>query len=396
MAIPLKSERWMCTLALPVLALCLGGAATEPGEACRAKSYQDKIPCYKQTLEQLITTRGTEQALDTLQQLASVDPDVRHYSHPYTHHVGKFTFAHYKDAATAFSHCKDTFWSGCYHGVLEGYVSQFPDLQPKDIAGVCGGVHDPHRPIFIKFQCVHGLGHGLTMHFAHDMFKALTYCDALPTAWDRESCYGGAFMENVIWYQTGPHHEDHGDHHAHGGHATQTKLLDPNDPHYPCNTVGAQYQRSCYMMQTSAMLTFNNYDFAKTFVECERAAAELIVTCVRSLGRDVSGYTLTNAERVRTLCLLGQPNRVGACYYGAAKDFGFTHASPQRSIALCKVVDGPYKTDCYTAVQEFLVDFHADQAKRDLECRTADEAYQSLCRGTPRAAANKQKQKMRN
>ena len=367
-----------------VLLLCLTGTAGATGEECRSKSYQEKIPCYKQILERIITSDGTERALDTLQELSSVDPDVRHYSHPYTHHIGKFSFARYKDAATAFSHCKDTFWSGCYHGVLEGYVSQFPNLTPSDIASVCAGVKDPQRPIFMKFQCVHGLGHGLTMHFQHDLFKALTFCDALPTGWDQESCYGGAFMENVIWFQTGPHpdHEGHGEH---AGHETGAKLLDPNDLHYPCDAVEKRYQRSCYMMQTSAMLTFNGYDFAATFKECEKAPADLVDTCVRSLGRDASGYTLTNPERVRTLCLLGPPRLIGQCFRGAVKDFGFTHASPQRSIALCRAVDGPYKADCYSAVQEFLVAFHADQAKRDQECKTADEAYQSICRGVPRA-----------
>jgi hypothetical protein len=369
---------------LSVVTLGFARAAGAAGEECRTKSYQEKISCYKQMFERIIQTQGTEQALDTLQQLAAADPEVRHYSHPYTHHIGKFTFTHYKEASTAFAHCKDTFWSGCYHGVLEGYVSQFPNLQPKDIASVCSGVKDPHRPIFMKFQCVHGLGHGLTMHFQHDLFTSLIYCDALPTMWDRESCYGGAFMENVIWFQTQPHPDDSG-HDAHAGHGGQAKLLDPHDPHYPCNAVDRQYKRSCYMMQTSAMLTFNGYDFAGTFRECEKAPADLIETCVRSLGRDVSGYTLTNAERVRTLCLLGPPHLIGQCFRGAVKDFGFTHASPQRSIALCRVVDGPYKADCYAAVREFLVDFHADQAKRDLECKTADTAYQSLCRGVPQA-----------
>jgi len=374
-------RRWALALALSVLVACFNSEAGAAGDECRTKSYQDKIPCYKQLFERIIRTQGTEKALDTLQELAAADPDVRHYSHPYTHHIGKFTFTHYKDAATAFAHCKDTFWSGCYHGVLEGYVSQFPNLAPKDIASVCSGVKDPHRPVFMKFQCVHGLGHGLTMHFQHDLFKSLRYCDALPTMWDQESCYGGTFMENVIWFQTGPH----ADHDGHAEHAGEAKLLDAGDPHYPCNAVEKRYQRSCYMMQTSAMLTFNGYDFARTFKECENAPTDLIETCVRSLGRDISGYTLTNAERVRTLCLLGQPHLIGQCFRGAVKDFGFTHASPQRSIALCRIVDGPYKADCYAAVQEFLVDFHADQAKRDQECRTADEAYRSICRGLPTA-----------
>lgn len=378
------SPRRIGTLALLASIVCTGAWARATGEECRTKSYQDKIPCYQQALERIIQTEGTEQALDALQRLSSLDPDVRHYAHPYTHHVGKFSFAYYKDAATAFAHCKDTFWSGCYHGVLEGYVSQFPNLTPQDIVSVCGGVKDPDRPIFMKFQCVHGLGHGLTMHFHHDLFTALRFCDALPTMWDRESCYGGAFMENVIWYQTGTRGE-HGGHEAHAGHDGPAKLLDPSDPHYPCNAVEPRYQRACYMMQTSAMLTFNGYDFVKTFKECERAPADLIETCARSLGRDISGYTLTNAERVRTLCLFGPPHLIGQCFRGAVKDFGFTHASAQRPIALCRIVDGPYKADCYSAVQEFLVDFHADQAKRDQECQTAEEAYRSICRGAPRA-----------
>jgi hypothetical protein len=260
------------------------------------------------------------------------------------------------------------------------YVSQFPDVQPTDITSLCSDVKDRHRPIFIKFQCVHGLGHGLTMHFQHDLATALRFCDARPTQWDQESCYGGAFMENVIWYQPQPHptHRDL------AGPVGGTKLLDPGDPHYPGHVMETRYQRACYMMHTSAMLLFNGYDFAQTFKEFERAPADLIETCVRSLGRDISGSTLTDAERVRTLCRLGPPRLVGQCFRGAAKDFGFTHADPQRSIALCRIVDGPYQADCYTAVQEFLVDFHAEQAARDQECRTADEAYRSICRGVPR------------
>jgi len=41
----------------------------------------------------------------------------------------------------------------------------------------------------------------LTINFQHDVLKSLAFCDALPTDWDRESCYGGVFMEMIVGFQ---------------------------------------------------------------------------------------------------------------------------------------------------------------------------------------------------
>jgi len=350
----------------------LAGAA---GEECRTQSYQDKIPCYKQVFERIIQTQGTEQALDTLQQLASVDPDVRRESHPYAHHIGRFTASHYRDVTLAFTHCKDTFASGCYHGVLEGYLSAFTQLEPSHVSSVCSGKMDPQRSVFLKFLCVHGLGHGLTMYFHHDLFKALTFCDALPTARDQEICYAGVFMENIVTFIGRDH----------AAHSTHAAYLDPHNLLYPCTVVDRRYQQACYLMQSSAILPLTNYDFPRAFRECDKAPPDLIATCYQSMGRDASGFALTNPEKTRTLCLMGRQDYIGQCFSGAAKDAIYVHADPQRGIALCRIADGPYKADCYTGVRDFLVDFYADQKKQDQACRMVEEAYQSICRGMPRA-----------
>jgi hypothetical protein len=359
---------------LPLLLLCLGVMAGAAGEECRTKSYQGKFSCYKQTLERIVQTHGTEQALDTLHQLASVDPDVRQQSHPYAHHIGRFSYSHYRDVTIAFAHCKDTFASGCYHGVLEGYLSAFTKLEPLHISSICSGKMDPQRAVFLKFLCVHGLGHGLTMYFQHDIFKALTFCDALPVARDQEICYAGVFMENIVAFTT---------RREHGMHSTHTTYLDPRNPLYPCTVVERRYQQACYLMQSSAILALNNFDFTQAFPECDKAPVDLIATCYQSMGRDVSGFSLTHPEKTRTLCLLARQDYIGQCFSGAAKDAIYVHADPQRGIALCRVADEPYKADCYTGVREFLVDFLADQTKLDQACRTADEAYQSICAGHP-------------
>ena len=86
-------------------------------------------------------------------------------------------------------------------------------------------------------------------------------------------------------------------------------------------------------MQTSAVLTFLNYDFAQAFVQCARVEGEHQTTCYRSLGRDISGYTLRDAARVNELCRLGQGDQIQQCFIGAVKDFILTDANPDPGLA---------------------------------------------------------------
>ncbi len=145
--------------------------------ACASKP--DSFTCYKQAFEKIVSQIDTQQALAVLEQVAARDRSVLSRAHDYAHAIGKFSFGHYKDAPKAFSLCKDLFASGCYHGVLEGYLSSTPQVAPEDIATLCGTEVQTKQTEFVRFQCLHGLGHGLTMHFEHDILKALEYCDFL-------------------------------------------------------------------------------------------------------------------------------------------------------------------------------------------------------------------------
>jgi hypothetical protein len=354
------------------------------GEHCWLKAYDERVGCYERVLDDIIRHQGTRQALATLQQSVENDPVARIQSHPLAHQIGRLSYAHYNNMAQAFLRCTDAFNSGCYHGVLEAHLSGIPHLAPRDVAEVCRGVKDPLRPAFTQFLCLHGLGHGLVMHFNNDMFKALTFCDGLTTIWDQENCYGGVFMQNIVAFKSlgDAGHDSHG---GHGGHAVTTeprKLLDPNDHLYPCTVVGEKYRRACYLMQSSAMLALNGQNFAKTFTLCQKAPEQYLITCIQSVGRDISGVTLTNPEATKAICFLAPSHLVGECLKGAVKDFIGTHANPQRGIALCRVVDDANKEDCYKGVGTYLMDFYPDREKRNEACRSAEPGYQAACRGT--------------
>jgi hypothetical protein len=179
---------------LVALAWCFALVATPrglpaaPAEDCGKTAPEGRASCYEKTLDKVLA----EATLYALERYTKDDPVALREAHPLVHHIGRRSFAFYKDARIAMSHCKDTFWSGCYHGVLEGYFGSLPEIEPRHVVPLCEDAGNTKRSLFEKYNCVHGLGHGLTINFQHDVLKSLAFCDALPTDWDCESCYGGA------------------------------------------------------------------------------------------------------------------------------------------------------------------------------------------------------------
>ncbi len=338
---------------------------TEIMAACTAEGVS-KLPCYTKRLQTLIETSGTEKALDVLEKLGALDSAIPPMGHPLAHDMGHFSLQHYGDAAVAFGHCRELYSSGCYHGVLEAYLSQEQNVSREGLSSLCERIGQG-RDLIIKFQCLHGLGHGLTMHF-HELPESLSYCDFLPTQWDQESCYAGVFMEHIVAVNNpNPHH-------------THTHELKAEDPHYPCSTVEQKYLSACYLMQSSAILMLNGYNFADAFKICDGAPANFISICYQSMGRDVSGNTQRNTESSIKLCLLGTKPYVGQCIRGVVKDFinAVSNASP--GIEFCKQVPDSYKWDCYNATGEMIYSLHSTVERKTADCQKAEPQYQVACR----------------
>ena len=199
--------------------------------------------------------------------------------------------------------------------MLEAYLETRPQLSSQEIADLCDVSITPDAADALRFQCLHGLGHGLTANSEHDIFRALRLCDALKDDWDRGSCYSGVFMENII-FATEQLADQNGDGHQHDHGVSHRAHLDPRDPLYPCNVVEERYKPECYVMQTSAILMFNGHNFDQALVECDRARRSYIHLCYQSIGRDVSSETYRDPEQSLRLCLRGQSGYVGYCLLG--------------------------------------------------------------------------------
>ena len=371
-----------------------GTAASALVERCGDLAGQEKIDCYQAALSGRLGALGVRPTMHTLDSLVVRDDDAARDAHVYAHHIGIEAYQLSPDVAETFSGCTESFSSGCYHGVIQAYFEDRGNPDAEVLEELCRPYKRADQSRWILFQCVHGMGHGLTMYHDHHLPKALEACDLLGDFWDRESCYGGAFMENVMG-ATSPHHpasvlaaetkdDSNGNEIGHASHDafdSAWKAIDPDDPHYPCSVMDARYHQQCYLMQTSVMLHHNGGDLQDASASCDGAPANMRPTCHQSLGRSVTAYT-KDPETAAGHCEAGSTEYRGWCYVGVVKAFVDWTARAESGLDFCHVIedDQDYKSMCYKGLGEEIATLVADHETRASLCAQAEESFVATCR----------------
>jgi hypothetical protein len=343
-------------------------------ERCRPKPKDQQQNCYLEGLERLMGEVGVGGAMTTLKALAANDPRVDRAGHVYAHGVGIKAYLRFQDVPATFGQCPTDFSSGCGHGVIQAYLQSQEGLDSAAVNTLCAAYRRPDVSQWQLFQCVHGTGHGLVMMYGGDLPAALVTCDQLRSGWDRDSCYGGAFMENIM-EATSPHHPASELAASHGGHHQQTfKAIDSTDLLYPCSVVAERYHRSCYEIQTAAIFKLVKGKIDKASAACDTAPEPMRPTCYASLGRDISARARRDPDRSRKYChQTGESNRPW-CYFGAAKALVDWEAKPTAGLALCERLGWKRGTAlCYRAVGEQVATLFPKFPDRESACRAAAE-----------------------
>ena len=310
---------------------------------------------------------GPKATIKHLHELASTYGDC----HQSAHEAGRFSYEVYGNKS--FQLCSAECHSGCYHGATEAYFKENGTAKlVKNLKTLCSSELNP----FFSHQCIHGVGHGLMAWTSYELFEALESCDLLPER--KDSCWTGAFMENIVGGLAKGDAEKSSDPDA---AAHFTKYLS-QDPLYPCNDpkLGEQYRGSCYFLQTSRMLQLFPGDFKKVAENCAKVPGTLQRTCFESMGRDVGGVHRGNYEAEFKACSYAPKGtmRVG-CLIGAVQDSFWDSSGQDEAIGFCKALtDKEEKTSCYDILFVRAPDI---LAKNDLGafCKKAEAEYQSLC-----------------
>ena len=157
--------------------------------------------------------------------------------------------------------------------------------------------------------------------------------------------------------------------------------LSDTDPLYPCTVVEEHHRYTCYQMQTSAILTRNDGDFAEAARLCQTAPADMVRVCFTSLGRDANAWGRGDARRVVELCDASPEEQRPWCIVGAVKNVVDVTAQPRDGFAFCRILrSGGSKNSCYRAVGEHVTLLHVDTAERARVCAAAEYAYVNECR----------------
>lgn len=312
-------------------------------QECEGAASQ-QFSCLKTRFHDLVMKRSVKEAFDELKTMYNMNTFVQSSCHQLTHIIGRATAERYGDVPTAFSYGDSFCWSGHYHGVMEFVVAKLGlENLEKEMPNICKTVAEKSRYSFDHYNCVHGLGHGVMGVNSNELFVALKSCDALTDWWERESCYGGVFMENVM---------------VDFNNETTTKYLKPEDPMYPCNAVEEKYKQQCYLMQTSYALKVQGYNFKTVFADCDKVEEKFRNTCYQSLGRDASGNTVSNIQGTNERCVIGKDvQAVSNCVIGAVKDFISYHHDDSEARKLCDTFEPDIRDICLSTATEYYKTF---------------------------------------
>jgi hypothetical protein len=370
---------------------------------CAGKSGEASQTCYEDYFVKLARSDRVKVALGALATLASNHPEIQREGHGFTHVIGIRAWHEGADVASIFRSCNGLFQSGCYHGVIQAYLTEGGTVDSARAVQLCDTIAPNESDRWLRFQCVHGMGHGFEMAWNWELPHALKGCDWLKTSWDRSSCYGGVFMENAVASMPGAHH--HTAVHAlaaNGGDSSMPgmvmdgkvpsgspdptritfKMRDSSDALYPCSIVDTVYQYSCYQLQGGLILSRTRNDFGKAAAECDKAPTAGREQCYVSLGTNASGMTVQDTHQAIADCSHGDPAYQPFCFSGVVKNYIDVTARPEDGITFCQAVPpGANRSQCYTAVGEEISVLHSGDANaRAADCRKAGAQGESDCR----------------
>ena len=289
--------------------------------------------------------------------------------HQEAHIIGRVSYELY--GGEVFSEGTSLCHSGFYHGAMEAFLKEKGTVNlAKNMTALC----NTFATGFGKFECYHGVGHGVLAYEDYDLPKALLLCKDMPDTSAKSSCFGGAFMENIMVAN------------GQGASLEHTTVWVNNDPLFPCTYFEGDetIEGTCYAMQTSRMLMLYGNNFDRVRQECLKVRDQMRGVCFRSIGRDAAGVVLRDPTQIIHICKRNDVSDalVDQCIIGALNvivDFWGEKLDGQAN-EYCRVMPGEHKNICYATLAKRLPEVFPVKSDRDQRCQMFEQFYQYLCK----------------
>jgi len=324
--------------------------------------------CYFDLAADLSTNYETEDIIGALGKTENI-PQVFSQCHQLTHYLARNDFKESRSISDSYSTCTSVCWGGCYHGVMEQYFDE-KDIPlytsdsseiSEQVIHACGKQGDYDNPR-IFFECIHGIGHAMMFITDGDLPYSLLLCDSLEDRSQRETCYGGVFMESSSSSTSHP-----------------SKFIKEDDPMYPCNILDEHFLKTCYTYQSSHFARINNFNWTKVGILCSKVPKQYQQGCFEVIGSNQIGSYINPKKFLETCNIFGNKDYRQSCYYGILSGLaGRYKEEPQRIIDFCNLVSEDEKPFCFNTMGRMMRQWSNNPNNFQSVCNSLEE-HSDIC-----------------
>ncbi|HSW99418.1 MAG TPA: hypothetical protein VLH38_00090 [Patescibacteria group bacterium] len=325
----------LCLLGIGYIHLRNTGSAREPTTVPSLTAI--RFSTESTHLEALLKQQGIKAAFSYASDNIAKDPSFAKSCHPLLHELGNVAYTYFGDYATAIQYQNELCNSGYTHGVVEAYFLKAPDVA-QAMTQACGAKEEQS---FAKWQCFHGIGHGVMLTNNKQLAPSIRLCETLTSNFSTEACVNGIFMEHFIVQ-------------SHGGDLPTTNPTSLRD----CMDQKTTYRKTCYLYASTAYLAFHSGRYGDAIQWCGGADKNDVTTCVLGVGSAAMKDNITNPSNVQQICLQAPKAYQAYCASGAVSMYTHYTASASAATSLCKKEFSRYRAICEATVTDRMKELH--------------------------------------
>ena len=337
-----------------------------------SKSYAEQIMVYcddgkehcpMMSLDVLDKTASRQEVLNTFSDLNLLYDERDLSCHHAGHHLGSWLYNYTKDLKEALNYATLFCGGSNYHGIFQSYFELEHRVQNVDnyqinVEQLCATEQENINWMHER-DCIHGIGHGLTILYNYDTTAAVSHCNEFMLQWAQSACSRGVFMENNDHFiQTGK-----GD-------------FDKNEIYSPCDKTVEKFTAQCYFYHPMYLLERNNYSYNDTYDQCDNISPDKYVKyCYEGIGRTLQYVGYTNPQKAISNCYQGKEAAYhDDCLTGTIKTMLKQDAKTSSAFKLCSISDRDFKSECYQIIGIWIKAFLSpSQQELERECSKISE-----------------------
>jgi hypothetical protein len=323
--------------------------------------------CIVNSLKYVSKNENKELVLETFSQINNSFLKTGQNCHSMGHPLGAFLYNYTGNLYQALLLADTNCGGSLYHGIMQEYFKTnllYDGNTPTYIVASkeCNELSSTSSSV-TRFECAHGVGHGLVIAYDYDYLTAVKKCEEFEDGLAQLSCVEGSIMED---------------------NSKRIKTYDDsnqeNDIFFPCSKLEEKHAGPCYNYHGGYILKKVDGSEEEAFKQCEKIKnKKLLRHCYYGIGL-WKGHALTeNLEMILPLCQKGNLNYQKDCFSGAA-NIVTDQTGINQGIKLCKILPVMFKLDCFNTVGKWIHLIHTTQKEIEEECsQLKNIEYYQVC-----------------